>query len=454
MKNSLKKNLIIYELNEVPKKIIDYYVNLKPNSNLAKLIGFGFYKETITDDIGELHPWSSWPTVHRGVDSSIHKINFINQNLDYAKNYPPIWEVLLNNQISIGIFGSLQSYPPLKSNQVKFYIPDTFAPKPDTYPKRFTKFQKLNLALTMRNKAIYRPLRLNDFWDFLMMCIVCRISIAVICELALQIIKECFSKKYKKRRSLMQPVLSFDIYKRLVVKNKPSFSTFFTNHVAGIMHRYWKDTFPDELDLNNYSSKDRLFNKKSLIKAMDLVDKQIGFLHEFQKQRKGELWIISALGQEAVNNTFKKDLILENQSKLKRIFDLDDSIYEFMPAMHPDLNIKCKDSDSLVKLRQKFSEIKDEELNNLFIERYDPVNNSINFVTESTQKLVETKYIYVNNKKYRIKELGLNLINRDIGTGYHTNKGIFISSHKLNDCNSRFINTKFFYNYLKDYFFY
>ena len=41
--------------------------------------------ETITEDIGELHPWSSWPTVHRGVDSSKHKIKFINQNLDVLR---------------------------------------------------------------------------------------------------------------------------------------------------------------------------------------------------------------------------------------------------------------------------------------------------------------------------------------------------------------------------------
>ena len=80
-----RKNLIIYELNEVPKKIIDYYIKIKPNSNLNKLINKGTFIETTTDDIGELHPWSSWPTVHRGVDNSMHKIKFINQNLEIAK---------------------------------------------------------------------------------------------------------------------------------------------------------------------------------------------------------------------------------------------------------------------------------------------------------------------------------------------------------------------------------
>ena len=31
--------------------------------------------------IGELHPWSTWPTVHRGVTNETHRINFINQDL-------------------------------------------------------------------------------------------------------------------------------------------------------------------------------------------------------------------------------------------------------------------------------------------------------------------------------------------------------------------------------------
>ena len=33
----MKDKLIIYELNELPRKLLEYYINLKPNSNLSKL---------------------------------------------------------------------------------------------------------------------------------------------------------------------------------------------------------------------------------------------------------------------------------------------------------------------------------------------------------------------------------------------------------------------------------
>ena len=91
------------------------------------------------------------------------------------------------------------------------------------------------------------------------------------------------------------------------------------------------------------------FNKNSLIKAMDNVDNQIGCLYEFQQKRKGDLWIISALGQESVKNVFKKDLIIDNE-KFKKALQLDNFDYEFLPAMHPDLNIKCKNFGKLKAL--------------------------------------------------------------------------------------------------------
>ena len=61
------QNIILFELNEVPFKVIDYYVNKYPNSTLAKILPKSHQYETVTDDQGHLHPWSTWPTLHRGI---------------------------------------------------------------------------------------------------------------------------------------------------------------------------------------------------------------------------------------------------------------------------------------------------------------------------------------------------------------------------------------------------
>ena len=55
----------------------------------------------------------------------------------------------------------------------------------------------------------------------------------------------------------MQPIFSFDIYMKYLKSEKPCFTTYFTNHVAGMMHRYWEDLFEkDNLNTFDISSSD------------------------------------------------------------------------------------------------------------------------------------------------------------------------------------------------------
>ena len=235
--------LIIYELNEIPRRLIDYYIENFPFSSFSKFSKEGAIINTFTKDNGELHPWSTWPSVHRGVYNEIHKIRSINQDLSFSKKYAPIWEILNKNNIDIGIFGSLQSYPPLTGKNIKFYLPDTFAPHPQAHPEDLRQFQKFNLKMSSENKAISRKISIVDMVNFLNLIKRGIISKRTAYLTALHILKETFNAKYKTRRSTMQNVLTFDIYHKYLTKFKPSFSTYFTNHLAGMMHRYWQDLF-------------------------------------------------------------------------------------------------------------------------------------------------------------------------------------------------------------------
>ena len=75
-------------------------------------------------------------------NNNIHNIRFINQDLTLSKFINPFGKYLLNG-IDVGLFGSLQSYPPIKNKNYKFYLPDTFSPSPKAYPKPLSEFQKL-----------------------------------------------------------------------------------------------------------------------------------------------------------------------------------------------------------------------------------------------------------------------------------------------------------------------
>ena len=61
--------MIVYELNEVPKKLFEFYAEAFPNSAFAKLLTRSRLFETVTADVGSLSPWVTWPTRSRCVPS-------------------------------------------------------------------------------------------------------------------------------------------------------------------------------------------------------------------------------------------------------------------------------------------------------------------------------------------------------------------------------------------------
>lgn len=419
----MKNKLIIYELNELPRKLLNYYVKEKPYSNLSKLKNIGCDLNTYTTDKGELHPWSTWPTFYRGVDNSVHKINFLNQDRNFDRSYPPVWEILLEKNISIGIFGSLQSYPPLINKNVKFYLPDTFAPNYDAYPKDLETFQRFNLKIVSNNSGEIRSIRLLEIKYFIDCLFKGIIGIKLISKIIIQLFQEKFNKRYIKRRSLIQPLLTFDLYYKNLKKYKPDFSTFFTNHLAGMMHYYWLDVFPN--DFKNPYRKKSLFNKNSVIRALDLADKQIGLLMKFAEENSYQLWVASSMGQEAIEREKKQKLFLRDFNKILKILNLDPIKYKQLPSMYPDINIESNSEKNIEILIKKFLEIKFPNKKSIFEIRYKKNLNQINFIFNTSDK--KEDFLFIKDKKVLTSSFGLEFGYDDQGTGYHSPKGILLA---------------------------
>jgi hypothetical protein len=78
--------VILFELNEVPYKVIHHFCKLYPESNLAKVLSKGRKYETYAEDQGHLSPWVTWPTVHRGVTNEKHLFLISDKTLVNRKN--------------------------------------------------------------------------------------------------------------------------------------------------------------------------------------------------------------------------------------------------------------------------------------------------------------------------------------------------------------------------------
>ena len=402
----MKKKLIIYELNEVPLKLINYYCKLYPRSSFSKIKSKGLLKKTYTYDSGELHPWVTWPTLHRGVGNDVHKITSINQDLNIAKDYPPIWEKLLEKKIDIGIFGSLQSYPPIRNKFVKFYVPDTFSPSNKTFPKYLSIFQTFNLYLAGKNKAI--PSNFNFKSVFLFIKLACKFPkiFKVIFELLFQVINEFINPINKIRRSLFQPVIGFEIYSDLVKKFNPSYTSFFTNHVAGVMHKYWKYLFSDK----KLNKKEKFF-AQSIIKAMKIADKEIERLIRLADIHDYTILILTSMGQDLINRgEYIPELYLENFNLFLKSLGLDASKYDLKPAMQPDICISSSSFKDREDLRKAIKRLKSTKKENLIIERYEPKGLNVNFSLKTIPIIAESNNLVYEKQIFDLSRFGLKTI--------------------------------------------
>ena len=98
----------------------------------------------------QLHPWCTWPTLHRGVDSNTHGILRLGQNLGAInEQYDSIWSLLADAGVKTGVFGSFNSNPlPADHEKYAFYIPDVFGSAEECWPESLNAFQRFNLKMT------------------------------------------------------------------------------------------------------------------------------------------------------------------------------------------------------------------------------------------------------------------------------------------------------------------
>jgi hypothetical protein len=145
--------VVVYELNEVPQKLFDFYARAFPKSAFGTLRCKSNLFQTITADVGQLSPWITWPTMHRGVSNVEHEISELGQTLtDVNEEYPNVYTILAKNDVNVGVFGSLQSYPlPQNLDNFCFYVPDTFAAGDECFPEALSDFQAFNLSMVRAN---------------------------------------------------------------------------------------------------------------------------------------------------------------------------------------------------------------------------------------------------------------------------------------------------------------
>jgi hypothetical protein len=348
--------IIFFELNEVPLKIIQHFTRLYPESWLAKVYANSRRYETIAEDQGHLSPWVTWPTVHRGVSNEKHFISDFGQDLnDQEKQFPAIWNLLAQNGIKVGLFGSLHTYPmPSRTENFSFYVPDTFAAGSECFPKKLEAFQKFNLQMARENsRVVNRKIPGREAIQFLLKLPDMGFRFKTATDIAAQLVDERINKWKVVRRRTYQSVIGFDIFFKQLQTHKPDFATFFTNHVASSQHRYWAAAFPEDYDNLALGREWIETYNGEIVYTMKKADAMIGRLVKFINHNPDyALWIVTSMGQQAVEaREIYTDLFVTNGKKFMDNFGLGAGSYELRPSMVPQFNVQVH-----VDKRKEFEE--------------------------------------------------------------------------------------------------
>lgn len=246
--NMTQKKVLLVELNEITWTLVDPLIEQGELPTFAKLKAEGTWAAPLSvDKPPQLDPWITWTTIYTGRPQSDHNVFFLQQPPETIRA-KRLWELCDEQGLSVGVYGSLCSWPP---RPVKgFYIPDTFSPEPQTHPTALQPIQELNLTYT-------RAIRLSAKQDTLLFktrlgtkLMSLGLKPQTVARLARQLARESIRPHERWRRVALQPAVNFDFFSKLYRRDRPDFATFHTNHVAHYMHTYWKamqpDLFPQE----------------------------------------------------------------------------------------------------------------------------------------------------------------------------------------------------------------
>lgn len=430
------KKIIQFELNEVPMRVIKDFCLHNPYSSFAKIYNNSKKIETFANDQGHLSPWVTWPTIHRGINNEKHTIGFFGQNLEEIDNeFPPLWNILRASNIDVGMFGSLHSYPlPKELNNFKFYVPDTFANGPECFPKNISYFQDFNLKMVdVSNRNVQSKLPIKEALKFSMNFYKLGISNKTIFDITSQIFKEKAIKERVVRRRSLQAQISFDIFYKNLLTFKPTYSTFFTNHVASAQHRYWLAKYPN--DYKNILYDDSWIEKYNheIDYAMQTADKFLKKIISFINNNNDyQLLLLSSMGQEATDNTnpVRSQLYIDDFDRFMSFLNFQSNDYSKKRSMLPQINFTLnKNIDELCAKLNKF------RINGELIQ-YDINENFCSISVGHENLKINEIHISYDNEVINHEFVGFkNILVQDEAntTAYHMPMGILFSYPNYNN---------------------
>ena len=417
--------ILLLEINEIPWRLIDRYGDRGAFSSISRFLKQSHQFTTVAVDTGELSPWVTWPTFHRGMNNEKHGIKNLGQDPASFRG-KPIWQEIRERDGSIGICGSMQSWPPIDPGRDGFYIPDTFAHDERCYPAYLNPLQAFNLSqVRMNGRVVSNALPgAGETIRAASSFVKSGITVRTCARIAGQLLGERLDPSRAARRPIFQTILFWDVFrKHFYARRPPAFSTFFTNHVAGVMHRYWDDVFPEDFSERKHAAGDS--NEPLMRFALRVLDDMLAEALEWAVDNP-ELVVIlaSSMGQDAVHrrNHEGVELVVEDLALLMSHTGISREDYSPLLAMVPQIAVEIRDSDKRGRARRVLEGAYCSD-GSQFI-GVQEIGSSLSITVHTpTLEQMSGDAFFINGAAVAWRDAGIRKQDIEPGTGYHIPEG-------------------------------
>jgi hypothetical protein len=417
--------ILLLEINEVPWRLIDRYICRPEYPHIRAFFAASHHFTSLAVDSGELSPWVTWPTLHRGMGNDRHGIRDLGQDPSTFKG-KPIWQEVREAGGSIGICGSMQSWPPVEPGPGGFYVPDTFAHDAACIPAYLRPLQAFNLEQVRRNARLVDAALPSTGSKTALASALVRSGIrpSTLLEIALQLAGERLDGRLRLRRPIYQAVLFWDVFrKHFDALRPPAFSTFFTNHVAGVMHRYWCDVFPEDFPERTVPAGQSL---EPLMRfALRVLDRMLADVLDWAGRNEDLVVVFaSSMGQGAVHRDTHEgvELLVEDLPALLRHAGLEAGDYRPLLAMVPQVAIEVDDAGKRKTVKEQLEGVACANGERFVSVREAGISLSITLGTPS-RAAIAAGPVRIGAREVPWRAAGIRPAEVDAGTGYHIPEG-------------------------------
>ena len=414
--------VLLLEINEVPWRLVDLAVRSRRCPSLTAFFDRAATYTSISADEGELSPWITWPSLHRGLNNTEHGIKNLGQDISTFRG-TPLWEEYRKRGLSVGVCGSMQSWPATDPGRGGFYIPDTFAHDPCTIPKDIEPLQAMNLDLVNKNGLVSRQLDLLSRKTLRALpALARRVSLKTGARIAVQLTAERFDKTLRARRPIFQTLLFWDVFRSLYEnEDAPPLATFFTNHVAGVMHRFWNHVFPE--DFSEPNSGEHL---ATMHFALSVLDEMLAQALRWLDERPDLIIAFaSSMGQTAVHRE-KVGYVasVTDLPRFMRSFGFAEGKYKPLLAMVPQVAVEIASPNARGKLKNDLLAARTPSQQSMFEVDEVASSLSITILTPKGGDATAGGFLDSTGQLIPFSQAGVTLNDFADGTGYHVPEGV------------------------------